>query len=248
MIVAAFALPMEIRPALKRAHFNTGRVAGYKVYRGGIGGTDAVLLVSGVGAEKAYGAARDMIAALNPELYISAGLCGSISPDAVPGEVHVADGILSFVNDNMEQTFGPDDGLLASPGALAGLKHTRLICSDRVLVSSAEKHLLHERHPDAAIVDMESAGAARAAREAGIPFMAVKAVSDGHEENLPVDFNRFTEDDGGIDVAGLIFHVLTHPSTIGPLVKLSRNSKAAAENLAARLYELLPRISTMSGH
>jgi len=245
MITVAFALPMELRPVLRRGKFRKGRAAGNTIYRGGIGGTDAVLFCSGVGADRAYSAARNIIDLLKPSLYISAGLCGSVSDEAAVGDVHVAEGILSLADGNFELVYGPEDGLLVSPAALAGLKSSILISSDRVLVTSSEKRAVHERRPGAATVDMESAGAARAAREAGIPFMAIKAVSDGHEEDLPVDFNRFTKEDGSMKIARLVLHVLTHPRKIAPLRRLSRNSKAAADNLAAGLGELLPRLAAL---
>jgi hypothetical protein len=46
-----------------------------------------------------------------------------------------------------------------------------------------------------------------------------------------------------MDIARLVMHVLTHPRTMPPLIKLSRNSSAAADNLAGCLAELLPQLA-----
>jgi len=122
-----------------------------------------------------------------------------------------------------------------------GVGFGTLLAEDKVVVASSEKKKIAARTSCIA-VDMESAGAARAALEAGVPFIAVRAISDALEDDLPVDFNRFTSD-GVLDYAGLLLHVVTHPSTIPPLIRLGRNSRTASENIASAVERLCSAIS-----
>ena len=90
----------------------------------------------------------------------------------------------------------------AAMGAiLAGhpFKSGPLLVSETVITTAAGKTEAAKASGCIA-VDMESCGAARAASEAGVPFLAVRAVSDTVEEDLPVDFNRFMKGGGLKDI------------------------------------------------
>jgi hypothetical protein len=53
-----------------------------------------------------------------------------------------------------------------------------------------------------------------------------------------VDFNRFTSD-GSMDWYRFIFHVMTHPRTVGPLMRLGKDSRLAAVRLAGAVEKVL---------
>jgi nucleoside phosphorylase len=105
---------------------------------------------------------------------------------------------------------------------------TDLVCSDHVVETAREKRALHAA--GYAAVDMESAGALRGARELGISYHAVKAVSDLASEDLRCDYNRALRDDGSIDVMSLSLQAVRHPLTCLPdLIRFGRNALHAAE-------------------
>jgi adenosylhomocysteine nucleosidase len=85
---------------------------------------------------------------------------------------------------------------------------------------------------------MESCGAARAASEAGVPFLAVRAVSDTVEEDLPLDFNLFMKE-GGMDWARFIPFMVTHLGILPKLLNLGRNTGVASRNLAGAFSGIL---------
>ena len=83
----------------------------------------------------------------------------------------------------------PDPGLWRWALAAAGDMHQPVVYADSLTVSGLvtttnAKRDIHRRYP-AAVVNMEDYWAARAAREAGIPFIAARAVLDTAQQSLP---------------------------------------------------------------
>ena len=102
---------------------------------------------------------------------------------------------------------------------------------DRVAVTSEEKRQLRAR-TGAAVVEMESAAVAEKAREWGLPFRAIRAVSDTADEDLPLDFNQYRDPDGRFQVPRIAAAALLRPFTAVPgLLRLNRNCQRAAESL-----------------
>ena len=63
---------------------------------------------------------------------------------------------------------------------------------------------------NAALVDMEAAAIARLAAMRGIPFYAIKGVSDGLDDQLP-DFNRFITPHGQFQTAAFALFAALPP-------------------------------------
>ena len=76
---------------------------------------------------------------------------------------------------------------LTDPQLHAGL----LISGDRFVSTTAESHKLQRDLPQALAVEMESAAFAQVCHDYGIPFAAVRTISDRADDDATVDFNRF---------------------------------------------------------
>ena len=178
-------------------------------------GKPVLMLTNGAGAERAYAAvvaARER----NPALICNIGFCGALDPLLKIGEIVVAassnGGAALAVRSRGAHVTGP------------------LVCTDHVVEKVREKRELHEAGFTA--VDMESEGALRGARELGIPFYAVKAVSDLASQELHCDYNRALRDDGSIDLINLSLQAVTRPFTCLPdLIRFGKNALLAAERM-----------------
>jgi len=107
----------------------------------------------------------------------------------------------------------------------------RIHSSDRVAVTASEKSLLW-KETGAAAVDMESAALSKKAAEWGVPFYAIRAVSDRAEEDMPLDFNTYRDAAGRFSRARIALAALARPfTTIPALLRLDRNCRIAADSL-----------------
>ena len=122
-------------------------------------------------------------------------------------------------------------------GDIVVSREAKIWSADRVAVSSEEKRQLRQS-TGAAVVEMESAAVAEKARKWGLPFRAVKVVSDMADEDLPLDFNQYRDREGRFQVPRIAAAALLHPfRTIPPLLRLNRNCRRAAESLGEFLAD-----------
>jgi adenosylhomocysteine nucleosidase len=103
------------------------------------------------------------------------------------------------------------------------------VTASRAANTAAEKQALSG---GADAVEMESYEVLSAARAASVPAVAIRAVSDGADEDLPFDMNRVFGEDGQVSLPRVLGQVLLRPGAIPGLIRLGSNSRKAAESLA----------------
>jgi adenosylhomocysteine nucleosidase len=207
-------------------------------YKGDIHGRDVALFVSGIGAARAYETAKSACRALPLTAYISIGLSASLSADLKPGSLVVAESTASLSDGLVHRS---DEKLLMLARKTLGGEASfgSVAVSSSVITYSKNKKEV-ALSCKALALDMETSGAARACGEEGVPFLAIRAISDALEEDLPVDFNLFVKD--GLDWPRFILHVVTHPGVIPGLIRLGKNSRVAARSLAGAVEKLVLEI------
>ena len=121
----------------------------------------------------------------------------------------------------------------AAPGTMAG--------SNGAVASADAKHALW-RATGACAVDMESHVAARIARERGIPFVALRAISDTADHSLPAAALVAMRPDGRIDMTAVLRSVARRPGQIPGLVRLAVETRSALRGLRLGLGLLGARL------
>ncbi|MEY4732176.1 MAG: 5-methylthioadenosine/S-adenosylhomocysteine nucleosidase [Pseudomonadota bacterium] len=79
---------------------------------------------------------------------------------------------------------------LLSPRVHQGL----IVSGDRFVSTTAESQALQCSLPDALAVEMEGAAVAQVCLDYGVPFAAVRTISDRADDEAHIDFNRFIRD------------------------------------------------------
>ena len=79
---------------------------------------------------------------------------------------------------------------LLAPRAHQGL----IVSGDRFVSTTVESQALRRSLPDALAVEMEGAAVAQVCLDYGIPFAAVRTISDRADDDAHIDFNRFIRD------------------------------------------------------
>lgn len=186
------------------------------------------LHVSGMGADRAAELGEHLTR--RPlRAMIATGFCGAISPSLRAGEIVVAERVL---HENTGDAFAADEVMLA---AASGRRGT-LVSANGVARTPADRAAL-----TGLAVDLESAALARAATTAGVPFIAIRAVSDRFDDRLP-DLVPLVDRFGRPDGRRLALFVLRHPREIPRLIRLARNARRAGRALPDALEGLLARM------
>lgn len=148
--------------------------------------------LSGIGKVNAALTANDLIEDTNPDYVLSIGVAGTFARGLEEGDVVIAErvayhdvwcgeGNVPGQVDGCPKFFECDPSLVekaarAIPDAKAGL----VISGDQFYISLEEDMRQKAMYPDALAVDMESAAVAQTCLRHGVPFLAVKVISDTH--------------------------------------------------------------------
>ena len=180
------------------------------------------ILITGMGRENSRRALTERLNSITPAFVLSCGFAGGLAPNLAVGDV-------------LFSTVDPD---LQSRLLAAGANAARFFCASRIATLAAEKAELH-RTTGAHAVEMESEAFEAICRERGIRLATVRVISDSARENLPLDFNQLSRPDWSLDYGQLAWTVIKSPGKIPALLRLQRNSSAAAEQLARGLMRAL---------
>jgi adenosylhomocysteine nucleosidase len=117
------------------------------------------------------------------------------------------------------------------------VRSPRILTVDHLIADPAEKRRLAEQH-EADAVDMESAAIAEVCREKGVPFLAMRAVSDTADTALSPELTRLLSG-GNVSPWKATAALVRRPSLLGEFRRLARDTSRAARNLAAELVKVI---------
>ncbi len=218
------AVLWEVRPLLRRqaAVRRDGQVYSFHV-----GGKPALLTVAGIGAENSYRNARQLLERFQAGGLVTIGFAGALANSLVSGDIVLADRVL-------DQRTGEEFSCNGELWALENARRGSLLSAGGVIGSAAEKRLLADRW-SAVAVDMESVGVARAAREGGVGFAAIKAITDTSTQSISIDFARCRSEHSGLSLWKIVLEAMRTAQGVRDLWMLARGARVASRNLAAAL-------------
>ena len=223
-ILVTFAVQTEFAPWQRRRNFM--RMPGdLPVFEASFGAARVRAVLTGMGQEHALKAAQKSFG-YRPDICISTGLAGSLRSGHVAGDVLVAR-LVSEVGEPVAVASHPE---LLSSAVDCGARQIERLATSKTLVSRAEQK--RQLGIQAEAVDMESYTILAEAARCGVPAVAIRAVSDTVDFDMPYDFERARDARGQIRVMSVVSQVLRKPSGLPELLKLARDSRFAARRLA----------------
>jgi len=201
-------------------------VAAHWARRVRFGAHEALLVANGMGPVRAAAAFDAALALFEPQAVVSTGFCGALDP---------AYGIADVVVATEIHTGG--ERFPALPvSSVMGFRSGPVISLASVARTSEQKAKL--RAGGACTVEMEAAGVLARARELGLPFYCIRAITDLAKETLANDFDACLRPDGHLDTIRVISNALRSPLRRLPeLSRLRRRSVRASRALGEFLAD-----------
>jgi adenosylhomocysteine nucleosidase len=174
---------------------------------------EAVIACAGMGAARAKIAVQAAMEAMPVTDLISVGLAGACDPRLKVGEI-VRAGVV--VDEATGERF-------------ENSQFRQVLVSGDAIASVREKARLRAAY-GADAVDMEAATVARLAKEHGLSFRAIKAISDGADFEVE-GLARFATAEGQFREGAFALHAALRPWMWGKVIALGRNSTKAVSAL-----------------
>jgi len=236
------ALPEEIKPFLARGKsVRKDRLAQFPLYSLRIGDRDLILLQSGMGPINAETATRALLETTSPDLIINFGLGGAVAPGPQVADLVVATRLLVSDGVGFSEQTGPAlslaDEFMVKSGNNRCLAGTFITTSETMSKAALRGKL--PANTETPVLEMETAAIARGACERNIPLLAVRAISDDCNEELGFTVAEFCDANLRIRPVKVLFTILKRPGIVPQLIRLARNSRQAAEALAAGIINYL---------
>ncbi len=180
-----------------------------------------------------------IVAEFKPDLLLVAGFAGALDPAVKVGAVVIPNAVLGVEHQSAPILVNSflDSELMPCPHG-TGLVKGHLLTANHIVTSPTEKADLFRR-TGAVAIDMESASLASRAHSLGIPCAVIRSISDEATETLPAGMLSCTDEFGRPKGWPLTRWILTHPGGLSALLRLNRNSRLAAGNLAAGVENYL---------
>ncbi len=191
---------------------------------------EIVVVCAGIGLDAARRAAEAAIALYSPALLQSVGFAGALDASLHVGDI-LAPAVVIDARDGsrIEIDGGSRQGTLVTFMAVAGIDQ------------KANLALAYGAHA----VDMEASAVAAAARAHGVPFSAIKVVSDEYNFEMPATA-RFIDPQGRFKTASFALFVALRPWLWPRVIELAINSREAASSLCGHLQRFRQELNQSS--
>jgi adenosylhomocysteine nucleosidase len=253
-----------------QARFHHGSYAGQKV----------TLAEVGMGKVQAAAACQHLIDVHGVDLLVSCGSAGAIDPRLEIGDVVLADRVVphdfgvynkqdfiylgvvdnrSYDGMHYHRHLSPDPAILEKAQSIAtSLEwpdaptrvHTGcLVSGDQVIASGEKKRWLSDNF-DALAVEMEAGAVAHTAVLNGLPWLAVRAVSDKADHSTDIDYASmviYSDEESGLLAKARkrissFAEVATDPAQLKAILELQKGLKVAAKNAAFVVTAIIKEI------
>jgi adenosylhomocysteine nucleosidase len=205
-------------------------------FRGGKFGDIRVATVeAGMGAGKATRATQALIDAHTPPWVLSCGYSGALRDGIGVGDIVIANSIVDAHGNSI------DVDVNMSTEGTKRLYVGRFVNADEIIRHVAVKKQLAEQY-DAIAVDLESLAVGKVCQEAGIPFMAVRVISDDTSADLPAEIVSILNDSGSYRVGATMGAIWKRFGSIKDMWRLREQTNVAAQRLAKFLQGIVVQL------
>ncbi len=188
-----------------------------------------IIAYSGTGVDNAELAAEKLVA-LGAAKLVSWGCAAALDPTlsagtlVLPSELVGADQMILNIDVNWHSH------TVYKLQAHLSINTGRLAESSVLVATSAEKSTLHI-NTDAVAVDMESIAIAKVAKKYSLPFLAIRAIADPADMNLPNSIGASLNQQGDVELSKLLLFLALHPGELPGLIKLGLHFNSAQKTL-----------------
>ncbi|MEI6491532.1 MAG: hypothetical protein WCO94_03205 [Verrucomicrobiota bacterium] len=183
----------------------------------------------GVTGPRCAAALQRMIAKNRPEIVVSSGFSGALQAGLELGTVVIGE---NFSDPQLVRRVKSVGDHLSGP-----------ISTVPEVLETSDAKMRHGLSSGALVGDLESLHLYEVCRQAGIPMLSVRTVSDTIEQDMPIPADvLINPETGKTDPSAIFQYLFRHPTKAAEFAKLVRGARCAQQSLAAALEAILPAV------
>lgn len=223
------ALPEEARPLRRRAP------------------PPVLVETTGDGAVRSARKARRLLDERSPSAVLFVGFAGALTPDLRRGEAVLARKVVS--GSDARLAWSPHPDLLGAAREL-GVPTGTIVSTSTLVGTPEERRLLAARirrdddRDGPFLADLETAGYVAAAEERGVPWLALRVVSDEARESLPPGLVACQAAGGGVDRGKLLVRTALRPWEVPDLIRMALRARQLSRRMADVALPLLEAMTS----
>ena len=226
------AFPHEIRPLVKNLRAaRISKTLPFTLFLAPYASGEVIVVLTGMGTPNAEAALDYVIKEHSPTIILSSGFGGALYADAAIGELIWASRVL-LVNDRVRDALDlPDrDHLYDRLSQKVTIQEGSIVTLERWMKKPEIKRALSKSllFP---VCDMETFPLAKATITRGLPFVAIRSITDRSHEEIPPELLCVADESGNYRLSRSLKVLIGNPSLIPRAIDLGRNSAIASKNL-----------------
>ena len=191
-------------------------------------------IAKGAGIRAIYGQKREAyirklhdLARAGARGIISFGVAGGLSPSLKPGDVVIANSVVTAKTSFLTDPRWSQSLQNAITHAVSGLP---VFAADATVMTVLEKESLW-KGTGAAAVDMESGAAAEVAEYHGLPFAVLRVIIDPAHRSIPISATVGARENGTTDALAVIRSLMRRPGDLSEIIRLADDARRANRSL-----------------
>jgi adenosylhomocysteine nucleosidase len=215
------AMPMELKPLVKKLALRKHRVGGVELHSGMLGGRHVVAGVTGMGTKLATAATERLLDAVVVERVIVFGITGAVENETPIGTLILPEVVVDSATGSEHR-----------PEALGGgTPHGKMWTTD--VLNTDLDVVAGLREQGVVSLDMETAAIAQSCERRGIPWSVFRVISDrATDGSVDEEVFKLSNQDGTPNPRAIIRYFLKHPQRIPRMMQLAKGATLATKTAA----------------
>ena len=240
------AFPQELTYIIKNLKAERVRNSQFAIWTARTASKVIIIVRSGMGTINSEAAWNYVNEEFCPDCVISAGFGGALYDGACIGDLIAASGVLLYP-EAAEGTANRHQNYLEVPGVKEVTR--KMKCADTVQEGSilTLKHRLNKTEIEKELLqglsfpvcDMETFPLAKLSMREGLPFFAIRAVTDRAHEEIPQELFGVTDAYGNYSLSRALRIILGNPALIPSCIRMGTNARLASRKLCQAALELI---------
>ncbi len=199
---------------------------------------EIILAQTGMGTGNAEAALKYILEKHPPDIIASIGFGGALYPGAVIGELVRASKVLLISGNAVDVLELPNVEIFSKIHDRIAMRKGSIVTLEQWMNKSEIKKVLPQEllFP---VCDTETYPLAKLSIQRGLPFLAVRSITDRTDEDIPTGLLGVTDGSGDYRLSRAVKVLLRNPNLIPAGIRLGINSRRASKNLWRAVRSLI---------